>query len=168
MMRRFVYLMLVVLALSFFSAACGTREVESARSASSEGAEAIDFTLKDLKGDDVSLSDFAGESAVLLEFTTTWCPHCVTIIPTLKATASAYKAKGLSVVAVYIRENRSSLEDFVDKHGITYTVLQDSDGTIASKYGIRGVPTTIILDKAGVIRYRGHSIPKDIIEEVTE
>lgn len=152
-------------ALSIVPAACG---MSSASEKSAGGYKAPDFTLTDLKGNSVSLSDFTGEKALLLDFTTTWCPHCVTIIPAVKDIYKSYKDKGLEVLAIYINESRANMEKFAGKHGLTYRVLLDEDGSVANMYGVRGVPTIVIVGKDGMIKDRGYRISMDAIEEVVK
>jgi peroxiredoxin len=132
----------------------------------SVGKIASDFTLKDLNDNSVTLSSLFGKKPVLLNFTTTWCPHCVKIIPELNDINNRYK--NLEVMAVYIREDKKELEEFAKEHNISYRILLDSDGFVASDYAVTGVPTIVIIDKNGIIKYKGHALSKDIIEEMTK
>lgn len=164
--RRFILSILISAALPFLSVACGIPRAGPARKGITEGEKAQDFTLKDLKDNSISLSSFFGRKVLLLNFSTTWCPRCVAIIPALKDIHANYK--DVEVVAVYIRENKKTLEKFVERHGIPYTILLDIDGSTASEYGIRGVPTVIVVDKDGIIRYKGHQISEDLIKDIVK
>jgi len=157
----------VLPAVCFLSVSCSAQKPGAATVAASKEEKALGFTLKDLHGNDVSLNDFSGK-AVFLEFTTTWCPYCITMIPEIKKAYNDYKDKGLEVVAVYIRERKEDVEAFDKEHGIPYRVLLDPDGSIATQYRVVGVPTIIIIDKDGVIRYKGHKVPSGIIEDVVK
>ena len=114
---------------------------------------APDFNLKDLAGKTHFLSDYNGKT-VLLIFTTTWCPYCIKDIPNLKKIYNGYQDKGFELVAVYIQESDKKVASFVKKYELPYTILLDTDGTVAQSYGVRGVPTKILLDKKGKILCR--------------
>jgi peroxiredoxin len=147
-------------------AGCGIKEANSAKPAVPESQKAKDFTLTLLDGKTFSLSSLIGKKAVLLDFTTTWCPHCINIIPSMKDIYANYKNRGLEVTAIYVNEKRADVEEFSRKQSIPYMVLLDPDGAVASDYGIMGVPTIVVIDKSGTIRYKGYTIPKEVIEEV--
>lgn len=165
-MRRTFFSLLLCVTISFLLTACRPTLVESARGGIAEGEKAQDFTLKDLKDNSISLSSFFGKKILLLDFSATWCPPCVAIIPTLKDIHANYK--DVEVVAVFIRESKQTMEKFVERHGIPYTILLDTDGSVASEYGIRGIPTVIIVDKDGIIRYKGHHISREVIEKIVK
>lgn len=113
--------------------------------------DAPDFTLQDLSGRDVRLSDFRGK-VVLLNFWATWCPPCRMEIPDFIRLQRDYQDKGLEIVGVSMdREGARIVAPFARQYGINYTMLVD--GTpVAGRYGgITGVPTTFILDRQGRI-----------------
>ena len=154
---------LAVVFCGFFLSSCSR---DSVMESVSKIVKAPDFTLKDLSGTGVSLSDFSGKKGVLVIFTTTWCPHCITIIPDLKHIYSNYKDKDIQVLAVYINETNSNVSEFKSKHNIAYKILLDSKATVASLYDVKGVPTFVLVDKNGSIRYKGYEIPKNMLEQV--
>ena len=154
---------LAVVFCGFFLSSCSS---DSVKESVSNIVKAPDFTLKDLSATSVSLSDFSGKKGVFLIFTTTWCPHCVTVIPDLKNIYNSHKDKNLQMLAVYIKETNSNVSEFKLKHNITYKILLDSEAAIASLYNVKGVPTFVLVDKNGLIRYKGYDIPKDMIEQI--
>ncbi|MFQ3675912.1 MAG: TlpA disulfide reductase family protein [Endomicrobiia bacterium] len=118
-----------------------------------------DFTLQNLKGENVKLSDLVGEKVILLNFWTTWCPYCVREIPELKKYYSEYKEKGLEILAINIQEAPNQVKNFVSKRNIDYPILLDRDGSVAQQYGVRGIPTNYLISKDGVIIFSGHQLP---------
>lgn len=112
--------------------------------------EAPDFTLKDVAGNEVKLSDYQGK-VVLLVFSTTWCPHCRAEVPHLKKLYAEYQAKGLVLLNIDIQESQKKVASFVAKNKIPYPVLLDGDGDVSMAYGIQGVPTTVLINKEGII-----------------
>ncbi len=162
------FLLITILCCSFFSLSCSSSAAELGRTSAAAGEKAPDFTLEDLNGSSISLSDFYGKKSVLLICTTTWCRHCVTIIPDLKDIYSKYSNKGLEVIAMYINEPENKVRKFSQKYSLPYVVLLDSDGEVATAYRIRGVPTLMLIDKNGIIKYRGHNVTTDMIDRVTQ
>jgi peroxiredoxin len=158
----------VIILCVFFLSSCSGGNADSAQTGITVHDKAPGFALKDLSGESFSLSDFLGKKSVLVIFTTTWCPHCITIIPDLKRIHNDYHGKKLELIAIYIRESNSKVSAFKEKHNIPYRVLLDSDASVASLYNIRGVPTFVFVDKDGDIKYKGHDIPENIIEQETQ
>ena len=125
---------------------------------------APDFTLADLDGNWVSLSELKGK-VVLLNFWGTWCGPCRREIPAFIKLTEKYKKDGLEIVGITLTSGSpENIQSFSDKWGINYTLLTDIEGNetqvVTAKYGqatgqrIRGIPTTFIIDREGYIRQR--------------
>jgi len=162
-MRKTVVVIFAIFILPFLLISCSANSTEASKNVAAS-SKAAPFTLSAIGGESVSLSDFSGK-AVLLEFTTTWCPYCITIIPDIKQIYADYKDQ-LEVVAIYVKESKKNVAELVEKYKLPYTVLLDSNGDVASEYKLLGVPTIIIVDKDGAIRYKGHKIDEGIIKKV--
>ena len=162
------FLLVIILSFNFFSLSCSNNTAESASSSAVMGKRAPAFTLNDLNGNNVALTDFYGKKSVLLICTTIWCPHCITIIPDLKEIYSKYSNKGLEVMAMYINEPEDKVRKFSQKYGLPYTILLDPDGAVATLYKIRSVPTLMVIDKNGIMQYHGYKVPMDIIKKITQ
>jgi len=111
---------------------------------------AADFTLKDITGRDVKLSDYKGRT-VLLNFMATWCPDCRASIPHLKEIHSIYNANGLIIFNIDLLESRERATAFSKKYEIPYPVLLDGDGKVARSYGVLGVPVKVLINREGRI-----------------
>ncbi|MCH5228429.1 MAG: redoxin domain-containing protein [Muribaculaceae bacterium] len=112
---------------------------------------APDFTLKDLDGKDVSLSDFRGKW-VILDFWGSWCKWCIIGIPELK---EAYEKYGDEVVIIGI-DCRESEEDWragVAKYELPWVnVYNPADSGLTNEYGVQGYPTKAIINPEGIMR----------------
>lgn len=111
---------------------------------------APDFTLRDLNGNSVSLSNFRG-NVVFLNFWATWCPPCRSEMPSMDRLYGQLRGRGFVVLAVDKQENRRQVEKFMKHYGLSFPALLDTDGKVSSLYGIRGLPSTFIIDSGGKI-----------------
>lgn len=116
-----------------------------------EGKVAPDFTLKDLAGRQVRLSDFRGK-VVFLNFWATWCPPCREEIPSMVRLNRIMDGKSFQMLAVSIDEGgKDAVDNFLKNSGTMLPALLDTNQSISKRYGTTGVPETFILDKKGVI-----------------
>lgn len=114
---------------------------------------APDFTLTAADGTSLRLSDLRGK-VVLLNFWATWCPPCEAELPDLNALHRDYaEAQGFTVVGIDMEEAPADVRAFAEARGLTYPLLLDTDGVVTNdRYGVRSLPTSMIIDRDGVIR----------------
>jgi thiol-disulfide isomerase/thioredoxin len=119
-----------------------------------EGFFAPQFTLSDLGGNPVRLSDFQGK-VVLLNFWATWCGPCRREIPSLERLYQKRKDQGFEIVAVNTeRVPISQIASFTEKNRMSFPVLLNPQRDMGNKYLVRAIPTSFLLDKNGVIRWK--------------
>jgi cytochrome c biogenesis protein CcmG/thiol:disulfide interchange protein DsbE len=116
-----------------------------------EGALAPDFTLKDLHGQEWTLSELRGK-AVMLNFWATWWPYCRAERSALQAGYERYSDQGLVLLSIDIREPKELVQIFVDGQELTFPVLLDETGAVAQTYRLRAVPYSLFIDRQGVIQ----------------
>ena len=112
--------------------------------------KALDFKLKDLEGNELSLSDLKGKK-VFLNFWATWCPPCRAEMPEIEKLYQETKNSDLVIVAVEIGEPLDTVKSFIDSNKYNFKVLLDSDQSVASKYNIASIPTSYFIDVNGNI-----------------
>jgi peroxiredoxin len=109
------------------------------------------FSLPDLDGNVHRLDDLRGK-VVVLNFWATWCPPCVDEMPSLERLHDALGPKDVAIVAVSVDERFSDIEEFVDKYGVTFTVLHDAGKKTSRAYQTFKYPETYIVDRSGRLR----------------
>lgn len=109
------------------------------------------FVLTDLHGVETGVADLKGK-VILLNFWATWCEPCRKEMPDLETLWRTYRDRGLVVLAV--SEDGGDIRSvtrFVAKHRLSYPVLVDNDGKLASRYQVSGLPVTYLIDRQGNI-----------------
>lgn len=117
------------------------------------GGPAPPFTLNDLEGRPVTLTDYKGK-VVLLNFWATWCEPCKKEMPEIQAAYEQYKEQGLAVLAVNFGENADPTVSFVHHGRLTFPVLLDRNASVAERYAVINLPVTFFIDPDGIIRER--------------
>jgi thiol-disulfide isomerase/thioredoxin len=117
-------------------------------------------------GGPVRLEDLRGR-VVLLEFWATWCKPCQEMFPKLKQLHEQASTRGLEIVAItrhYMayggtaeskQEELQLMDTTVTKHGVSFAVGVAEDERLQKTYGANGLPTAILIDRPGVVRYAG-------------
>ncbi|MFQ5882590.1 MAG: peroxiredoxin family protein [Candidatus Methylomirabilales bacterium] len=119
------------------------------------GHRAPEFTLPNLKGKTVRLSDFRGKKAVFINFWATWCAPCRLEMPTMEKAYQTYKGQGLEILAVSIDAGpKSVVKNFMQELKLAFPTLLDPDMKVLGQFRIFGIPASFLLDKEGVIRFR--------------
>ena len=115
------------------------------------GNTLAEFKLADLSGKQVSVG-IPGKITVI-NFWATWCPPCRAEMPELEAFALKHGSQ-IAFYAINIQESRDTVQEFLKQNKLTMPVLLDEQGETARKFRVSAIPTTVISDKQGIIRFR--------------
>jgi peroxiredoxin len=114
---------------------------------------APEFFLEDLHGKMIDIRDYKGQ-VILLNFWATWCPNCRKEGPSFERLYNQYKLKGLILFRVDTKESREAIMKFLEKEAVTVPILLDKNGKVGRLFGLWAHPTTYLIDRQGMVRYR--------------
>lgn len=119
------------------------------------GQPAPRYAATSLAGDSVSTAALAGK-VVLLNIWATWCAPCRAEIPYLQSVYEQHRAEGLEIVGVSVdaRGQDAAIRDFAQEFRMTYPIWRDPDERVQSLYLALGVPSSYLIDRKGVLRWR--------------
>jgi thiol-disulfide isomerase/thioredoxin len=130
---------------------------DEAEAAKIVGRPAPDFNLPDLDDQSYRLSQFR-DQVVILDFWATWCGPCKLAMPLVNKVHLEYQGKGLVVLGINLegRDKNQRVKQFIEESGHQFVILQGGMMGVGvdQVYGVTGIPTTFVIDKQGIIRYR--------------
>ncbi len=113
-------------------------------------APAPEFTLSNAAGQAVSLTQLRGK-VVYLDFWASWCGPCRQSFPWMNEMLGKYQAQGLEIVAVNLDTSRTDADSFLEKNPAAFSVVFDPTATLPPQYGVKGMPTSYLIDPSGEI-----------------
>ncbi len=118
------------------------------------GQKAPDFTLKNVDGKNVKLSELLKEGPVLLDFWATWCQPCKQALPHLDRIHATYKDRGFTMLGISIDNTRSvsKVRPYVRGQGFEFPVALDTDSQVLRQYRGTNVPHTVLIGMDGIIK----------------
>ena len=125
-----------------------------AQAANSEmvGAAAPDFTLKSNQGDNVRLAEQRGQ-VVMLNFWASWCAPCRKEMPLLDELHQRYESAGFVLYGVNVEPDATAGDKLIKDLGVGFPILYDPESRASKAYDIDAMPTTVVIDRDGLVRY---------------
>jgi thiol-disulfide isomerase/thioredoxin len=104
-------------------------------------------------GDVIDLTAFKGQ-VVYLDFWASWCAPCRESFPWMNRLHSELAHDGLVVIAVNVDRERADADRFLREHPARFRIVYDPDGALPEKFGVRGMPTSFLIDRNGHVQSR--------------
>jgi peroxiredoxin len=116
---------------------------------------APDFTLPGDSGVAVSLSDLRGQ-VVMINFWASWCGPCRQEMPLLEQIHQRYESLGFTLLGVNVEENPGDAKAFLKDRPVSFPILFDPDNGVSKLYDVIAMPSTVLIDRQGNVRYLHH------------
>ena len=113
---------------------------------------APDFTLKSQKNDNLKLSELRGK-VVLINFWASWCGPCRQEMPVLDELYRHYRSLDFTILGVNVEQNSDDAKSLLKDVPVTFPILFDTENKISKLYDVKGMPSTVLVDRDGNIRY---------------
>jgi thiol-disulfide isomerase/thioredoxin len=120
------------------------------------GGEPVAFNVTSIDGKPLSPAAYKGK-VLLIDFWATWCGPCVAEMPNVKNIYAKFHPQGFEIVGISLDQSRDRLDQYIKSNQIAWPQYFDGkwwNNDVAVRYGIKSIPTTILVDKAGKIRYK--------------
>ena len=124
----------------------------TAPAARAPASAAPDFTLHVMDGPNLRLKEQRGR-VVMVNFWATWCGPCRQEMPQLNRLYEKYKASGFVLLGVNVDDDQRKAAEVAGKLGVTFPVLLDTDKVVSKLYDLSTMPSTVIIDRDGKVRY---------------
>lgn len=124
----------------------------TASSAIAPATAAPDFTLHAMGGPNLRLKEQRGR-VVMVNFWATWCAPCRQEMPQLNRLYEKYRSSGFVLLGVNVDDDSSKAAEVANKLGVTFPVLLDADKTVSKLYDLSTMPSTVLIDREGKVRY---------------
>jgi peroxiredoxin len=116
------------------------------------GEPAPDFTLRSNGGTNVKLSELRGQ-VVMINFWASWCGPCRQEMPLLDQLYQQYADLGFALLGVNVEENPADAERMLKDTPVTFPILFDAENTVSKLYDVTAMPSTVIVDRDGNVRF---------------
>jgi peroxiredoxin len=106
-------------------------------------------------GEQISLADLKGQ-VVMVNFWATWCAPCRQEMPHLEALYQRYSPLGFTLLGVNVEEDPSGAEAWLGETPVSFPILFDTQNSVTALYDVIAMPSTVLIDREGNIRYLHH------------
>jgi thiol-disulfide isomerase/thioredoxin len=148
-----------VLAISSGIAGCGGSKADTKTAASSEGGEQLsvgsaapDLSIQTINGKGKISNDSLKGQIAIIDFWATWCEPCKTAFPKLEEISKKHAGK-VEIVGISVDDEQGNVATFAKENGATFAIGWDEGHSLAERWKVKAMPTTVILDPSGTVRH---------------
>ena len=125
----------------------------SLSAATAVAPQAPDFRLENRAGGETSLAELRGQ-VVMINFWASWCGPCRQEFPALDEMYRKYKPMGFTMVGINVETEKTDAERFLGMRPVSFPILFDPDNSVSGRYGVSAMPTTMLVDRQGRLRWQ--------------
>ena len=114
------------------------------------------FKVRTLDGHTVDSKGLIGQKVIVLRFQASYCKPCVKESPELSRVLERYRDRDVEIIAVHVQDTAADTRRFIDQTKATYPVVLDPRVNLGNRFGFRGTPFTVVIDRKGEIAARVH------------
>ena len=130
-------------------------------------AISLNQTVKPFSGQEITsgkamdMTDIIGEKPVMIIFWASWCPNCKEEVPKINQLVEKYRDMGMAFIGINVGFNDSvkRAQTFMAQTKMQYPVIFDKGGRVSKQFSINGVPTIIVADRKGVVKFKNYGLP---------
>jgi len=130
-----------------------------------QGDLLVTFPAPDLDGQLVDVAGMLAGRPALVVFWATWCQPCIAEIPKLRTVYAEFRSRGLVVLGIGLKQGGETADKqrrAAMRHFMDYPLVHDADDKYQEAYQLTSLPLNLLVDRSGVIRYRGPVLPADV------
>jgi peroxiredoxin len=124
----------------------------TASAANTTKSPAADFTLKSNSGSNIKLSELRGQ-VVMINFWASWCGPCRQEMPLLEQLYKKYQPMGFTLLGVNVEDDPNEATKWLKGKEVSFPILFDNESKVSELYNVSAMPTTLIIDRDGNMRY---------------
>ena len=114
---------------------------------------APDFRLMNRAGGETTLAGLRGQ-VVMINFWASWCGPCRQEFPALDQIYAKYKPMGFTLVGINVESEKADAERFLGTQKVSFPILFDPQNAVSGSYGVKAMPTTVLIDRQGRVRWQ--------------
>jgi peroxiredoxin len=116
------------------------------------------FKVRLLDGREVDSRNLIGKKILVLRFQASYCKPCARESAALARVADRYRERGVDVLAIHVQDTAVDARKFIRANKVTYPVALDPQLMIGNRYGFKGTPYTVVIDRQGEMVSRVHGV----------
>lgn len=116
------------------------------------------FRVTTLDGRSIDSNGLIGQKVIVLRFQASYCKPCVKESAALSQVAERYRDREVEIIAVHVQDTVADTRAFVEATKATYAIALDSRLNLGNRFGFRGTPYTVVIDRKGEMVARVHGV----------